>query len=142
MRSVLGPLLFSSCINDLLIFIQNADICHYADNTTIYTCDKNLKDLIHRLEHDCSVALYLFRDNFMKLDAEKCHLLVLGQSSNDSVIVRIGNSEVVNSTEERLLGVQIDSKLFLTMVSRNCPKRPAIKFTYLLPYRYLWVRSS
>ena len=44
----------------------------------------------------------------MKLNADKCHLLVLGQSSDDPVIVRIGNFEVVNSSEEKLLAVQID----------------------------------
>ena len=32
----------------------------------------------------------------MKLNADKCHLLVLGQSSDDPVTVRIGTSEVVN----------------------------------------------
>ena len=106
--SVLGPLLFNIYINDLLLFIQNVDVCNYADDTTIYICDKNLRNITHRIEHDCSVALKWFTDNFMKLNADKCHLLVLGQSSDDPVIVRIGNFEVVNSSEEKLLAVQID----------------------------------
>ena len=59
----------------------------------------------------------------MKLNADKCHLLVLGQSSDDPVTVRIGNSEVVNSSEEKLLGVQIDNKLsFDNHVSKLCQK--------------------
>ena len=37
--SVLGPLLFNIYINDLLLFIQNSDICNYADATTIYACN-------------------------------------------------------------------------------------------------------
>ena len=45
----------------------------------------------------------------MKLNADKCHLLVLGLRCNDSVISR--NADVVNSSEEKLLEVQIDSKL-------------------------------
>ena len=48
----------------------------------------------------------------MKLNEDQCQLLVLGQSSDDSVTVRIGNFEVVNSCEDKLLGVQIDNKLF------------------------------
>ena len=31
--SVLGPLLLNIYINDLLLFIQNSDICNYADDT-------------------------------------------------------------------------------------------------------------
>ena len=119
--SVLGPLLFNIYITDLLLFIQNVDICNSADDTTIYTYDKNLKDITQRLEHDCSVALEWFSDNFMKSNADKCHLLVLGQSSDDPVTVRIGNPEVVNNSEEKLLGVQIDNKLsFENHVSKLC----------------------
>ena len=45
----------------------------------------------------------------MKLNADKCHLLVLGRRCDDSVTVRIGHADVVNSSQEKLLGVQIDS---------------------------------
>ena len=87
------------------------------------TCNKNLKDIAHRLEHDCSVALEWFSDNFMKLNADKCHLLVLGMSSDDPFAVRIGNSEVVNCSEVKPLGVQIDNKLsFDNHVSRLCQR--------------------
>ena len=121
--SVLGPLLFNIYINDLLLFIQNSDICNYADDTTIYAWDKNLDNISHRLETDCSVALEWFADNFMKFNADKCHLLVLRQKCDDPVTIRIGNADVVNSSEEKLLGVQIDSRLsFDNHVSKLCQK--------------------
>ena len=121
--SVLGPLLFNIYINDLLLFIQNLDICNYADGTAIYSCDKSLDNITHKLENDCNVALKWFADNFMKLNAEKCHLLVLGQRCDDSVTVKIGNTDVVNCSEEKLLGVHIDSKLsFDHHVSKLCQK--------------------
>ena len=121
--SVLGPLLFNIYINDLLLFIQNSDICNYADDTAIYSCDKNLDNITHKLESDSNVALQWFADNFMKLNADKCHLLVLGQRCDDPVTVKIGNTDVVNSSEEKLLGVHIDSKLsFYRHVSKLCQK--------------------
>ena len=121
--SVFGTLLFNIYINDLLLFIQDSDICNYADDTTIYTCNKSIDNIVHKLENDCTIALKWFADNFMKLNADKCHLLVLGQRCDDPVTIRIGSAKVVNSYEEKLLGVQIDSKLsFENHVSKLCHK--------------------
>ena len=121
--SVLGPLLFNIYINDLLLFIQSSDICNYADDTTIYACDKNLENITHKLENDCNVALAWFANNFMKLNADKCHLLVIGKRCDDPVAVKIGSAEIVNSSEEKLLGVHIDSKLsFDHHVSKLCQR--------------------
>ena len=84
---------------------------------------RNLDNIVHKLENDCTIALKWFADNFMKLNADKCHLLVLGQRCDDPVIVRIGSVNVVSSYEEKLLGVEIDSKLsFENHVSKLCQK--------------------
>ena len=59
----------------------------------------------------------------MKFNADKCHLLVLGQRCHDPVTDRIGNADVVNSYEEKLLGVQIGSRFsFNNHVSKLCQK--------------------
>ena len=72
---------------------------------------------------DCNVTLKWFADNFMKSNADKYRLLVLGQRCNDPVTVKIGNTDVVNSSEEKLLGIHIDSKLSVDdHVSKLCQK--------------------
>ena len=54
----------------------------------------------------------------------KCnHLLFIGQRWDDPVTAKIGNADVVNSSEEKILGVHIDSKLaFDHHVSKLCQK--------------------
>ena len=67
-----------------------------------------------------------------EINSDKCHLLVLGQSSDDPVTVRIGHSEVVNSSEDKLLGVQIDNKLsFDNHVSKLCQQKASNKLCAL-----------
>ena len=48
---VLGPYLFNIYINDLFYLTEMTDVCNYADDTTFYACDLDLKSLIARLEH-------------------------------------------------------------------------------------------
>ena len=45
---------------------------------TFYACDKDLRFLINRLKHDSLLAIEWFENNHMKLNQEKCHLLVSG----------------------------------------------------------------
>ena len=76
--SVLGPILFNIYLNDLFYLTEMTQICNFADETTFYICDKDLNVLINRLEHDTSLAVEWFENNFMKLNQDKCHLLVSG----------------------------------------------------------------
>ena len=140
--SVLGPPLFNIYINDLLLFIQNLDICNYADDTTIYSCDKGLYTITHKLANACNVALKWFADNFMKLNVDKCHLMVLGQRCDDSVAVKIGNTDVVNSSEEKFLRVHTGSKLSFAITSRSFAIKLAINFTHLPAYPRIWIKTN
>ena len=76
--SVLGPLLFNIYINDLFFLTECTDVCNFADDTTFFACDSDLKHLMERLEHDTKLAIEWFENNHMKLNEGKCHLLVAG----------------------------------------------------------------
>ena len=43
--------------------------------TLFHACDSDLKDLT-RLENDSLLAFEWFQANYMKLNEEKCHLLI------------------------------------------------------------------
>ena len=120
--SVLGPLLFNIYINDLFYLLKDADICNYADDTTIYVCDNHLKNIQNRLERDALKLSGWFHENYMKLNDDQCHLLVFVDKTND-VSVTVGNSLIKESSEEKLLGVTIDKDLsFKTHLDSLCKK--------------------
>ena len=55
----------------------------------------------------------------MKLNIDKCHLLILGRNSNQQIRVNLGDSVIGNTEEEKLLGVVIDKRLnFETHISK------------------------
>ena len=54
-RSVLGPMPFNIFINDLFLLDLGSEICNFADDNTIFTRDKNLEEVIDKLEdHLCT----------------------------------------------------------------------------------------
>ena len=77
-RSVLDPLLFNIYVNDLFYLAESTEVCNFADDKTFFACNKDLKTLISRLEHDSHLAIEWFESNSMKLNQDKCHLLVSG----------------------------------------------------------------
>ena len=64
-------------------------VCNFADDTTFYVCDKDLNTLINRLQHDTSLAVEWFESNFMKLNQDKCYLLVSGHK-HETVWANVG----------------------------------------------------
>ena len=54
---------------------------------------KILNIFINRLEHDTALAVESFEDNFMKLNQDKCHLLVPGHKQK-TVWANIGETKI------------------------------------------------
>ena len=52
-------------INDF--FFEFTEVCNFADDTTPYACDQDLKTLIKKLEHDSLQAIMWFEKSYMKL---------------------------------------------------------------------------
>ena len=47
--SILGPL-FNIFINDLFLFVEKTNICNFADENTIYSCNNNLQTILKNHE--------------------------------------------------------------------------------------------
>ena len=59
--------------------MNDAEICNYADDTTIYACDNNVESIIETLESDALKIAERFPNNCMKLNEDKCHLMIFGE---------------------------------------------------------------
>ena len=82
--SVLGPLFFNIFINVIFFLLNETEICNYADDATIYCLHQELQEVTTRLENDTAKLSTWFAGNFMKLNEEKCHLLVFGEKRHES----------------------------------------------------------
>ena len=110
----------------MLYLVGEADICSYADDTTIYACDPTIDIVIDKLEkHSFEMASWFYK-NFMKLNEEKSHFTLYGEKLNDHS-VKVGPVLKKESTEEKLLGVTLDKRLsFETHTQQLCLKSSQI----------------
>ena len=108
--SVLGPVLFNIYLNDMFFLNEWTEICNFADDTTIYACDTDLSNLCNRIEHDSTLTIEWFENNYMKLNKDKCHLIVAGHK-HETVFVQLGQNKIWESPTQKLLGIEIDNSL-------------------------------
>ena len=63
-----------------------------------------------KLEENSAIALTWFETNYMKLNSDKCHLLVSGHHYEE-MFVNIGKDIIWESKSVKLLGITIDKEL-------------------------------
>ena len=118
--SILGPLLFNIHLCDLFYFLDNFDIASYADDTTLYTVKANNESVLNALETSSQKLFKWFKNNFMKANSDKSHLLL---SCNEPSTLVIDGSSIETNTKEVLLGITIDKDLkFDDHVNSLCKK--------------------
>ena len=81
--SILGLILFNIFINDSF-FIQETEVCNFADDTTIYSCSLNYKEAAHKLSNDTYVVLKWFKVNGMAANLVKFQIMFLGSKIDNS----------------------------------------------------------
>ena len=114
--SILGPLLFNIYINDIFYFTEVTTITNFADDNTLYICDKSIDLVISKLEKDSNNLGQWFKANYFKSNE-----LLLNRNAEQFILV--GNVSIYNSTEAQLLGVTFNSALkFDAHVSKLCKK--------------------
>ena len=123
--SILGPILFNIFINDLFLWINNADIHNFADDNTISSIAGNLDSLISNLESASDDAINWFRNNAMIVNPQKFQSIIIDhcKTSYNPKELKIESKTIESQTSVKLLGIEIDSKLnFDSHISTICKK--------------------
>ena len=108
--AILGPLFFNIFINDLFLFSKKSEICNYADDNTLYYSANKNSQIIRDHSNDFETLTKWFYDNYMVLNSDKCHFMILG-FQNQKFDFHYKNVFIKNSAEEKILGITIDNKL-------------------------------
>ena len=56
------------------MFIENCEICNFADDNTLYSSGVELSSILENLKHDTKTILKWFRINSLKANPGKFHL--------------------------------------------------------------------
>ena len=120
--SVLGPLLFNIHLNDLFFFLKDVGVCNFADDTTTYISDESLENVLKSLKKNSMLPIRWFENNYLKLNTDKCHLLLSGYK-HEQVWANVGKYLIWESNDVKLLGITIDRDLkFDKHVLKLCSK--------------------
>ena len=111
--SVLGSLLFNIFSNDLFLVKLSSEECNFADDNTIYSCGKDLNEIVANLEMDLSRLLKWFAENGKIANPKKFRLMFLGFITQRKLRLDIEGSKVSATDCIKLLVVEIDNKLKL-----------------------------
>ena len=128
--SILGSIFFNIFLTDLFLLISDTNFPSYAEdnNIYIYNSGNSIDDVISSLQW--------FSHNQIKENTDKCHSIV----STKPTEIGVGESQIKNSTCEKLFGVKIDNKHnFDTYVKGVCKK--ANNKLRATPYIFLEKRS-
>ena len=118
-RSVLGPELYNINSNDLLFLLL--EIANYADDNSPFTTAPTIKGVLSNLENESITLLNWIRNNGLKANPDKFHLLL--SDPNEQFSIKVDNYNLKNSKAQKLLGVTIDNKLtFSDHVKNLCTK--------------------
>ena len=110
--SILSPTLFLVLISDIELWCPDATLCGYADDTSCTITNKDLKTLQINCEEKVNNLLNYMAVNRLSANDDKTKILVMKHGNvEDELIFSIGNFEVKESIDEKLLGMWVSNNL-------------------------------
>ena len=112
----------------MFYFMADFEIANYADDSTPFSAKTNHKSVVQELEVSSSILFTWLRNNYMKANTDKSHLLLSG---NNKVTANIDGNIIESEENQVLLGVTIDSNLSFDKHINNLCKKAGAKLNAL-----------
>ncbi len=108
--SVLGPLLFILLTNDLANALTVCKSVLFADDTTLYLTNKNLKYILEKVRYDMCTLIDWFKANKLTLHLGKTNFILFKPKSSPDVNIdlTVGNISISRVKHTKFLGLIID----------------------------------
>ena len=84
-------------------------LANYADDNTTHATGEHIETVLQYLKNDTVILVKWFENNYFKMNADKCKLLITNNDENVSLTVDGHNIE--GNKIVKLLGIKIDNQL-------------------------------
>lgn len=128
----MGLLLLNNFLGDLFLTIKNTDFARYADDNTSYFTGENIDNVFSTLEDTAKVIFKWFRENQMKPNAKRCHLI---SNCSDLQEIKIDCETIKSSYCEKLLGIKVHFQIL-----KNCLNETDLFLYALETYKHLLLK--
>lgn len=112
--STLGPLLFIIYINDLTSYITN-NVILFADDTVVYSADKNYNTAVSNLQKDLDIFALWSRGSQLTINAIKSKTMTIQPHNRKSLNIKndikLNDTILEDVSDYKYLGLKIDNKL-------------------------------
>ena len=107
----------------MLLFIKETDICNFADDTTLYACEKELDTISFKLAIETNRAIQWLKDNEMVANPSKFQLIFLSKYKNIEKNMSFDGKTLKSSDTVELLGITLDENInFKRHIQNICRK--------------------
>ena len=72
----------------MIYFIQNTNICNFADDNIIYSCGSDLDGIIIDIEEDPCQALKWLKSNRMVANPSKFQMMLVGTKLDEKIALK------------------------------------------------------
>ena len=108
--SVLGPVLFLLCINDIYRSSNQMGLVHFADDTTVFAFDCDINNAHTTVNRELVDVANWFKANRISLNVSKTSYMIISKQKN-VIDTRIRYSILTKVSTVKLLGVTLEENL-------------------------------